>query len=122
VPANGDTFTISPNQGGVGDNRNALLLAGLQTRNTLSNGTATYQGAYGELVSLVGNKAKELQVTNAAADKILSEAVQSQQAESGVNLDEEATNLLRYQQAYEAAGKVMQIASQMFDVLLDLGQ
>jgi flagellar hook-associated protein 1 FlgK len=44
------------------------------------------------------------------------------QEESGVNLDEEAANLLRYQQAYQAAGKMMQIASQLFDVLLQLGQ
>jgi flagellar hook-associated protein 1 FlgK len=44
------------------------------------------------------------------------------QSESGVNLDEEATNLLRYQQAYQAAGKMMQIASQLFDTLLQLGR
>ena len=53
---------------------------------------------------------------------MLSEATLSLQSESGVNLDEEATNLLRYQQAYQAAGKVMQIASEMFDTLLSLGR
>jgi len=106
----------------VGDNRNALLLAALQKANTLGNGTATYQGAYSQLVSQIGNKTRELDVSSSAAGKLLSEATLSIQAESGVNLDEEATNLLRYQQAYQAAGKVMQIASEMFDVLLTLGR
>jgi flagellar hook-associated protein 1 len=121
APLAGDTFTIGPNTNGVGDSRNALLLGALQNSNTLANGTTSYQGAYAQLVSLVGNKAHEIEVTASAADKLLTQAVQAQQAESGVNLDEEATNLLRYQQAYQAAGKVMQIASQMFDTLLSLG-
>jgi flagellar hook-associated protein 1 FlgK len=108
--------------GAVGDNSNALLLAGLQTANTLGNGTTTFQGAYSQLVSDIGNKTRELGVTSTAAGNLLSEATQSQQSQSGVNLDEEATNLLRYQQAYQAAGKVMQIASQMFATLLSIGQ
>ncbi len=53
---------------------------------------------------------------------MLAEVTQSLQNESGVNLDEEATNLLRYQQAYQAAAKLMQIASEMFDMLLTLGR
>jgi len=120
APADGDSFTVGPNTGGVGDNRNALLLTGLQTANAM--GDTSYQGAYSQLVSEIGNKSRELQVTSTAAGMLLSEATTSLQNESGVNLDEEATNLLRYQQAYQAAGKVMQIASQMFDVLLSLGR
>lgn len=120
APADTDTFTVGPNTGGVGDNRNALLLTGLQTANAM--GGTSYQGAYSQLVSEIGNKSRELQVTGTAAGLLLSEATTSLQNESGVNLDEEATNLLRYQQAYQAAGKVMQIASQMFDVLLSLGR
>jgi flagellar hook-associated protein 1 FlgK len=108
--------------GAVGDNRNALSLAALQTANTLANGTTSYQGAYSQLVSQVGNKTRELEATSSAAGKLLSEATLALQNESGVNLDEEATNLLRYQQAYQAAAKVMQIASQMFDMLLTLGR
>jgi flagellar hook-associated protein 1 FlgK len=121
-PASGDSFTVGPNTGGVGDNRNALLLGGLQTANTLGNGTSSYQGAYSQFVSQVGNKTRELEVTSNAAGKLLDEATVSLQNESGVNLDEEATNLLRYQQAYQAAAKVMQIASEMFDMLLTLGR
>ncbi len=108
--------------GAVGDNRNALLLGALQTANTMNGGTATYQGAYSQIVSQIGNKTRELEVTSSAAGKLLTEATLSLQSESGVNLDEEATNLLRYQQAYQAAAKVMQIASEMFDVLLSLGR
>ncbi len=121
APADGDSFTIEPNVGGVGDNRNALLLGALQTANTMNGGTTTYQGAYSRIVSQIGNKTRELDVTSNAAGKLLSEATLSVQTGSGVNLDEEATNLLRYQQAYQAAGKVMQIASTLFDVLLSIG-
>lgn len=120
TPASGDSFTIGPNTGGVGDNRNALLLGGLQTSNTL--GSETYQNAYTHMVSQVGNKTRELEVSGKAEEKMLEAAVTAQQAESGVNLDEEAANLMRYQQAYQAAAKVMQTAGQLFDLLLTLGQ
>lgn len=112
----------NPGAFGVGDNRNALLLGALQTAHTMNGSSTTFQGAYSQLVSGIGNKTRELEVTSGAAGKLFSEATLSLQTESGVNLDEEATNLLRYQQAYQAAGKVMQIASQMFDVLLSLGR
>ena len=119
---NGDVINISNNAAGSGDNCNAVLLAGLQTKNTMAAGTTSFQGSYGQFVSLIGNKAHELEITNSAETKLLDQALQAQQAESGVNLDEEAANLLRYQQAYQAAGKLMQIASQLFDALLALGR
>ena len=123
APANGDQFTVSVNAaGGAGDNRNALLLAALQTAKTIHSNSVSYGGAYGQLVSMVGNKTSELKINSAAETNVLAQVTAAQQAESGVNLDEEATNLLRYQQAYQAAGKMMQIASQMFDVLLNLKQ
>ncbi len=121
APANGDTFKVSANSNGVGDNRNALLLGKLQTIGTLDGGTTNFQGAYSQLVSTVGNKAHELQATSSAAASLLEQSVASQQSESGVNLDEEAANLLRYQQAYQAAGKLIQTASTLFGVLLSLG-
>jgi len=122
TPANGDQFVISPNTNGVGDNRNALLLAGLQGQKTLSGGTASFMDAYGQMVTQVGNKTREVEVNSQAQARLLEEAKSSQQSMSGVNLDEEAANLMKYQQAYQAAGKVMQIASQMFDTLLQLGR
>jgi len=106
--------------GGVGNNRNALLLAGLQSQNTLNNNTTNYEGAFAQLVSQVGIKTNEVKINADADTAILAQTTAAQQSESGVNLDEEATNLLRYQQAYQAAGKVMQIASTLFDLLLTI--
>ncbi|RJX34179.1 MAG: flagellar hook-associated protein FlgK [Oxalobacter sp.] len=118
VPAAGDTFTIASNAAGQGDNRNALLLAALQTTNLVANSTATYQTAYSQLVNMIGNKTSEVKAISASAETIYTNAYNAVQQESGVNLDEEAANLLRYQQAYQAAAKVMQIASELFDALL----
>ncbi|HZV64267.1 MAG TPA: flagellar hook-associated protein FlgK [Telluria sp.] len=120
-PGNGDTFTVGPNTGGVGDNSNMRLLGALQSKPILDGSSATYQSAYAGMVSFVGNKAREVQVNNDASTALLAQATTSQQQVSGVNLDEEATNLLKYQQAYQAAGKLMQIASTLFNSLLTLG-
>ena len=122
APADTDTFKLGPNINGVGDNRNARALGKLQTTNILDGGTATYQSAYAELVSFVGNKTREVQVNSEVGASLLKQATTAQQSVSGVNLDEEATNLLKYQQAYQAAGKVMQMASTLFDTLLSLGR
>jgi flagellar hook-associated protein 1 FlgK len=122
APATGDTFTVGPNTGGISDNRNALLLAGLQTENKLAGGTATYQSAYSQIVSSVGVKARDVSVTAQAQASLITQSQSAQQSLSGVNLDEEAANLLRYQQAYQASGKLMQIASTLFDTLLALGK
>jgi flagellar hook-associated protein 1 FlgK len=121
APAAGDSFSIGPNTGGVADGRNALLLAGLQTRNMVAGNTTTYQGAYSQLVSSVGTKTHEIQINSQAQTTLLSQTKQSQQELSGVNLDEEAANLLRYQQAYQAAAKVIQTGATLFDTILSLG-
>lgn len=121
APADGDTFGIGVNQSGAGDNRNARLLGALQTTNILDGNTATFQSGYAQLVSNVGNKTREVQVNGEAGAALLAQATQSQQSVSGVNLDEEAANLIKFQQAYQAAGKVMQIAGTLFDTLLSIG-
>jgi flagellar hook-associated protein 1 len=120
APADTDSFILRPSNN-IGDNSNALALGALQTANTQIGGTASYQGAYSQLVSLIGNKTHELDVNRTAEGNQLLAAQQAQQSESGVNLDEEAANIMRYQQAYQAAAKVMQTASTMFDTLLSLG-
>jgi len=117
----GDRFTVGYNTSGVADNRNALLLAGLQTVNTVGNGTANYQSAYSQLVAQVGNRAREIEVQGKAQDTIVTQTQAAQQSLSGVNLDEEAANLIRYQQAYQASGKVLQVAATLFDTILELG-
>lgn len=117
---NADVININQNPSGTGDGRNAVLLSGLQLKNTLVGKSTSFQGAYAQFVSQVGNKTHELEITNAAETKLLALAIDTQQSQSGVNLDEEASNLLRYQQAYQAAGKLMEIASKLFDALLAL--
>ena len=121
APGNGDTFTISPSSA-TGDTRNAGLLGDLQSKNILDGGKATYQSAYANLVSTVGNKTREVQVNASAAAAQLDVAKGAANNVSGVNLDEEAANLLKYQQAYQASGKVMQIADTIFNALLQIGQ
>jgi flagellar hook-associated protein 1 FlgK len=120
TPRAGDTFTITPNTGGVSDNRNASLLAGLQNAKSIGSGAATYQGAYSESVAKVGAKTREVQVAAAAQESLVSQTQAAQQSLSGVNLDEEAGNLIRYQQMYQACGKMIEIASKLFDTLLTL--
>ncbi|TQK07512.1 flagellar hook-associated protein FlgK [Herbaspirillum sp. SJZ107] len=120
APGNGDTFTIAPSSA-TGDTRNAGLLGDLQSKNILDGGKATYQSAYANLVSTVGNKTREVQVNASAAEAQLNVAKGAADNVSGVNLDEEAANLLKYQQAYQASGKVMQIADTIFNALLQIG-
>ncbi|MEW6762846.1 MAG: flagellar hook-associated protein FlgK [Pseudomonadota bacterium] len=122
TPGDGDKFEIKDNSSGVGDTRNIGLLGDLQTKNIFNEGTATLQSSYAQLVSTVGNKTREVQVNGQAAEALLAQTRTAAQDVSGVNLDEEATNLIKYQQAYQAAGKVMQIAGTIFDTLLSIGR
>jgi len=117
---NGDIFTLGRNPGGVSDGRNALTLGELQTQNTMSGKTASYQSAYAQLVSEAGNKSREIEVKSQAQSALLKQSNDARDALSGVNLDEEAANLLRYQQAYQASAKTLEIGSKLFDVLLSI--
>ena len=121
TPRNGDSFVIKANASGQGDNRNLLALAALQDKKTLAGGATGFQGAYAQMVAEIGAKAREVKVNQTAQGVLLSRVTESQQSLSGVNLDEEAANLLRYQQAYQAAGKMIELASRLFDTLLNIG-
>ena len=127
TPAVGDVFTVAANAAGVADNRNAMLMGALQTRSTMAGSstsapTASYQAAYSQIVSSVGSKTNEVQAIGASQQGLVDHATQAMQSLSGVNLDEEAANLLRYQQAYQASAKVLEIASKVFDEILALGR
>lgn len=110
-------IAAADDDGGVMNNVNALKLAGLQTENILPGGTS-YQSAYASLVSQVGNKTRELEVTSKAQESMLNQTDQALQSLSGVNLEEEAANLLRYQQMFQASSKVIEIGNSLFDSLL----
>ncbi|MBP6421287.1 MAG: flagellar hook-associated protein FlgK [Propionivibrio sp.] len=122
TPAVGDSFSITRNTGGVQDSRNALLLAKLQTQNTVAGGTATFQSAYASIVADSGIQAREAKVRLSAQTSVLNQAVATRESLSGVNLDEEAANLMKYQQAYQAASKILQVGNTLFDTILALGR
>ncbi len=118
TPASGDLFTFSPNTNGVGDNRNALSLASLQTSRLLDNSRSTFEGAYGSLVVDVGTKTRQSEINRDAQEGLFNQAVAAREEKSGVNLDEEAANLLRFQQAYAAAAQIISTADDMFQTLI----
>jgi flagellar hook-associated protein 1 len=118
TPAAGDVFTVERNTNGVSDSRNANALAALQTAKVMLGGTASYQSAYSQIVSAVGTKTREVQAIGEAQQSLADAAEAERQKVSGVNLDEEAANLLRYQQAYQAAARVIEISGKLFDELL----
>jgi flagellar hook-associated protein 1 FlgK len=101
-----------------GDNSNALLLANLQVAQTMENGTTSFQGAYGQLVAELGTQTRSAQISADAQAALLAQAQESRDAVSGVNLDEEAANLLRFQQAYQAIAQVISVADSTFQTLL----
>ena len=117
-PDAGDTFSVGPNTNGVGDNRNVLLLAGLQNVDALESRDATFGEAYGRLVAQVGTVTQQARVNSTAQSLLLDRVQQSRDEVSGVNLDEEAANLLELQQSYEASARVISIAREIFDTLL----
>lgn len=118
TPVSGDRFEVAVNAGGVGDNRNALALAGLQSERLLAGGTASLEGSYNTLISEVGTRTRQAQIASEAQGRLLGEARAQRESVSGVNLDEEAANLLRYQQAYQAAAQVIAVTNTLFDTLL----
>ncbi|HKJ75415.1 MAG TPA: flagellar hook-associated protein FlgK [Alphaproteobacteria bacterium] len=119
TPLDGDTFTISKNADAVSDNRNALELAGLQETGILENQSTTFQSAYGQMVSEVGTRTHQLDINSEAQKTLLKQAEATREGISGVNLDEEAANLSRFQQAYQASAQVINAAQSMFDTLLN---
>lgn len=119
-PAQGDKFTINANSAGTSDGRNALLLVALQNKKTVGDSTASFNDAYAQLVSSVGNKARQVQISNTAQSSLTAQIRAAQQSVSGVNQDEETANLLMYQQMYQANAKVIQTASTMFDAILGI--
>lgn len=121
-PADGDSFTIGKNDSGLSDGRNALLLAALQNKKTIGDHASSFNDAYAQLVSTVGNKARQVQISNTAQSSLTAQIRTTQQSVSGVNQDEETANLLMYQQMYQANAKVIQTASTMFDAILGISR
>ncbi len=120
VAAAGSSFTSTT--GGVSDGSNALLLGALQNKKTMGGETTSFNDAYAQLVSTVGNKARQIQIANTAQTSLTLQIRSAQQSVSGVNQDEETANLLMFQQMYQANAKVIQTASTMFDAVLGISR
>ena len=124
VPKAGDSFSISYNTDGFNDNSNALNLAAIQNENKVqvsseaTNTPRTFQDAYASLVGRIGEDASMASVSLASAEAM---KVQSQnwfESVSGVSLDEEAANLIKYQQSYAAAARILSTAQELFNTIL----
>lgn len=100
------------------DNTNALKLASLELQPTLSGGHSTFAESFGQLVSKVGSLTQSAKTSRSAQEVLLNQAKQTRENLSGVNLDEEAANLIKFQNAYEAAAKAVSVANSLFDTII----
>ncbi len=100
------------------DNRNALKLAALQNNLGMAGGRASFNDAYGQIVSGVGALTQAAQFSSSAQQTLLTQAKGSREALAGVNLDEEAANLIRFQQAYQASAQSIAVVKSLFDTLI----
>ncbi|WP_070886721.1 flagellar hook-associated protein FlgK [Pseudomonas argentinensis] len=125
-PQNGDRFDIAFNQNGVSDNRNALALVGLQNKQVVGvdptvTGVATgssFTDSYGDLIERVGTLTAQARQDSEATGAILKQAQDNRDSLSAVNLDEEAANLIKFEQYYNASAQVIQVARSLFDTLI----
>src|SRR5690554_6873531 len=126
-PENGDTFTVSFNQNGVSDNRNALKLADLQNQQVVGvdanvTGISTgvsFTDSYGDTVERVGTLTAQARQDEVATGAILKQSTDNRNSLSAVNLDEEAANLIQFEQYYNASAQVIQVARSLFDTLIN---
>lgn len=100
------------------DNRNALKLAALQNTRGMVGGNASLNDTYGQIVSSVGSLTQAAQVSSSAQQTLLNQAKGSREGLSGVNLDEEAANLIKFQQAYQASAQSIAVVKSLFDTLI----
>ncbi|MCM2971618.1 flagellar hook-associated protein FlgK [Larsenimonas suaedae] len=141
TPADGDAFLVKPFESatremdlmisdpaklaaagagnGIGDNTNAQAMADLQGAKRIG-GDTSFSGAYAQLVSDVGTRTATLKVKSDAQNSVVEQVSTAQQSVSGVNLEEEAANLLKFQQMYTANAKVISTAQNMFNELIGI--
>lgn len=118
-PQAGDQFTMDFNDNASNDNRNALKFVALETAATTAGETLSFSEAYGRLVEVVGTKSNLSSINTAASKGLLEQTQSLRDSISGVNLDEEAANLIKYEQVYNANARVISVARDLFDTLLN---
>jgi flagellar hook-associated protein 1 FlgK len=119
LPVKGDVFRVDGNQDGIGNNENMMNLIALEDKKVMP-GNLTLTEAYIERVNQVGNVSRQASISKDALNVVFSQAKEARDSTSGVSLDEEASALVRFQQAYQANAKVMQMASQLFESILSV--
>lgn len=92
-------FAAADATGGVGNNGNALALAGLQTERKLLDGSSSFHEVQARMTAEVGIQGSSTRAALKAQTALLGQSTQARDNVSGVNLDEEAANLMKYQQA-----------------------
>jgi flagellar hook-associated protein 1 len=118
APAAGDSFAIDDNANGTGDNSNALKLAAILNQDVLNGGAESLSDAVNAYVGTVGLQTSQAQNGATAQQSVLQSAQSAQQSVSGVNLDQEAANMVQYQQAYQAAAQVIATSNTLFNSLI----
>ena len=123
TPKAGETFTMNMTGAASSDNRNAQALVGLQTKQTVDTGSASkgisLTDAYNKLVTNVGTKTAQGKSDVEATTAILTQAAGARDSLSGVNLDEETGNLVKYQQYYTASSQIIKAAQETFATLIN---
>lgn len=120
APQAGDSFVVTYNTDGTADNRNGAAMLSLNTKLTLSDGNLTYQGAYGQLVENLGILTSQARLSQEASDTLLRQSMDSLQGVSGVNVEEEAARLIQFEQHYNASARLISMAKDMFDTLINI--
>jgi flagellar hook-associated protein 1 FlgK len=120
APAVGDKFTVSKNTSPKGDNRNILALAELQTDRAVFEGRGNFSEVYADVINDLGSVVVQSSIARDAQQVLTDEAKQARDSVSAVALDEEAANLLRFQQAYQASAQVIQAANKLFDWIVNI--
>ena len=118
APQPGDSFVVDGNKDGLGSNQNALAMANL-AKQKVANGMTIADNYIGQ-VNTVGNVSQQATISTQALTVVNNQAIAARDAVSGVNLDTEAASLIKYQQAYQAAAKALQIAGQLFDTIVQM--
>jgi len=117
-PKAGDTFTVDFNTDSKNDNRNALAMTNLDTAATVQNNSISFSQAYGQLVEEIGTKSNLSKINTDASKSLLQQTQTMRDGISGVNMDEEASNLIQFQQLYTANARVITVAKDLFDTLV----
>jgi len=113
-----DNFIIRTDPSRTADNRNALLMAGLASISIFGSAGGSFQDVYSNVTAKLGTTVNSANMTAAGAAQQASDLKSAYEAKTGVNLDSEASDLIRYQQAYSAAAQVVMAARDMFATIL----